>query len=286
MACSLNPLNPESIKSNPINPEPQKDSIVTVDDLPLKDSIIVMQWNIGHFSRGKHPNSSISDIDYNNKVKEYRQLLNNVSADVIALCEYSVLFANTTMHPSCYADTLLFSDYTNRFIGNNGRIRNYSLNAIMSKRGLLLPATIEYKANQSATISHTSAIKATDYYYNKTAIELCGHEVTLINTHLAFDTNNPDVAINQIIELIDALSGEEYVIICGDFNTVASSYELFKEAGYSLANEGDIGTFPSSSRVSPLDNIITKGLIIHNIFVVKSPLSDHYPIVCTITSCD
>lgn len=242
-----------------------------------------MQWNIGHFSEGRSPNSLINDADFTQKLKDYRQLVNDVSADVVSLCEYSLLFANTASHPRCYADTALFYDYPYKYVGNNGIIRNYSLNALMSKREIFRPSSIEYAANSSARITHSSAINATDYYYNQSFIKIGGREVAFINTHLAFDNNNPSVATNQIMELIDRLEEEAYVVICGDFNTMASSYALFSEAGYSLANAGDLGTYPLANTSAPLDNIISKGLFIRDVYTIKSALSDHYPIVCTVS---
>lgn len=245
-----------------------------------------MQWNIGHFSKGIVPSSQITDIDFENKVKEFKVLIDNSSADVISLCEYSLLFANTDFHPECYADTLLFSEYQNQFIGNNGVLRHFSLNAIMSKRELVEPSSVDYVVNHTATITHTSAIKATDYYYNRCYINVGDRNVVLVNTHLAFDKNNPEIAVNQIKELIAAFKDDEYVLICGDFNTSASSYKLFIDAGYQLANSGDLETFPSTKKVSPLDNIVSKGLAISNVAVIISPLSDHYPIICKISVFD
>ena len=256
---------------------------VTGEATLYKDSIIVMQWNIGHFSRGKSPYSLILDTGFTQMLEDYRQLLNDVSADVVSLCEYSIFFINTALHPRCYADTALFYDYPYKFIGNNGIIRNYSLNAIMSKREIIQPSSIEYTANATARITHSSAIKATDYYYNQSYINIGGREVVFINTHLAFDKNNPSVATSQIIELIGKLEEETYVIICGDFNTMASSYSLFSKAGYSLANAGDLGTYPSAQTSAPLDNIISKGLLIRDVYTINSSLSDHYPIVCTVS---
>lgn len=285
IACSFDPLEVDLIiESGDV--ESPKDSTITPKSYYYKDSIVVMQWNIGHFSQGALSSSRITDSDYLQKLQDYRQLINDVSADIVALCEYSILFSDTALHPSCYADTLLFDEYPYRFIGNNGIIRSYSLNAIMSKMELLHPSSVEYQTNTTASITHTSAIKATDYYYNKAYIYVGEHKVVLVNTHLAFDKNNPDIAINQIKELINELDNEEYVIICGDFNTSASNYMLFSEAGYSLANTGVLKTFPSSRPTTPLDNIISKGLIIRDTHIVRSSLSDHYPIVCTISTVD
>ena len=166
IACSFDPLDVDLIiESSDV--ESPKDSTITQKSYYYKDSIVVMQWNIGHFSQGALPSSRITDSDYLQKLQDYRQLINDVSADIVTLCEYSVLFSDTELHPSCYADTLLFDKYPYRFIGNNGIIRGYSLNAIMSKMGLLHPSSVEYQTNFTASITHTSAIKATDYYYNK-----------------------------------------------------------------------------------------------------------------------
>lgn len=285
IACSFDPLEVDwIIESNDV--ESPKDSTITESSYFYKDSIVVMQWNIGHFSQGAVPSSRITDSDYLQRLQDYRQLINDVSADIVTLCEYSVLFSDTELHPNCYADTLLFNEYPFRFIGNNGIIRGYSLNAIMSKMGLLHPSSVEYQTNSTASITHISAIKATDYYYNKAFIYVGDHKVVLVNTHLAFDKNNPDIAINQIKELINELDNEEYVVICGDFNTSSSNYKLFSEAGYSLANTGVLRTFPSSRPTTPLDNIISKGLSIRDAHIVSSSLSDHYPIVCTISTVD
>lgn len=285
IACSSDPFDIDLIVES-IDVELPKDSTITERRYYYKDSIIVMQWNIGHFSQGALTNSRITDSDYFMALQDYRKLINDVSADIVTLCEYSVLFSDTALHPSCYADTLLFKEYPYRFIGNNGIIRKYSLNAIMSKMELLHPSTVEYQTNSTAIITHTSAIKATDYYYNKAYIYIGDHKVVLVNTHLAFDKNNPDIAIDQIKELIKELDNEEYVVICGDFNTSSSNYALFSEAGYSLANTGILKTFPSARPTAPLDNIISKGLIIRDSHVVRSSLSDHYPIVCTISTVD
>lgn len=282
IACSFDPLEIDLIVESG-DVESPYDSTIAQRSYYYKDSIIVMQWNIGHFSQGALPSSRITDSDYLQKLQDYRQLLNDVSADIVTLCEYSVLFSNTTLHPRSYADTLLFYEYPYRFIGNNGIIRNYSLNAIMSKMELLDPSSVEYQTNSTAHITHTSAIKATDYYYNKAYIYIGDHKVVLVNTHLAFDKNNPDIAINQIKELINEMDNEEFVVICGDFNTTASSYSLFTDAGYSLANSGEWGTFPSAKTTAPLDNIISKGLVIRNAYVINSSLSDHFPIVCTVS---
>jgi endonuclease/exonuclease/phosphatase (EEP) superfamily protein YafD len=85
----------------------------------------------------------------------------------------------------------------------------------------------------------------------------------------------------QIRELIDRYSHYERVIICGDWNTGNNNYKLLQEAGFTLANDGKIVTYPSKNY--PLDNIAVKGLKISDVRAVETDLSDHYPLVCKIS---
>lgn len=76
-------------------------------------------------------------------------------------------------------------------------------------------------------------------------------------------------------------------IICADFNIANNSeYDIFKEAGFCLANCGDNGTFytyPAYNPESALDNIIVKGFNIKNVSTLRDPnLSDHCLIKCTL----
>ena len=247
--------------------------------------VSIMQWNIGHFSNGEKPYSTISDDSYYNKANSYKELINISNANIISINEYSVSFSNTNMHKGCSADTLLFNSYEYKFIGNNSIIRHYSLNALFSTLPLLNCCTNEYETNIDACISHTNAITAQDYYYITSRTELFGYNTLIISTHLAFDVNNPDLAIQQIKELITICEKENFVIICGDFNTSASSFELFLSAGYEIANHGflgDFATFPANNPTKPLDNIITKGFRITNSRVIFTGLSDHLPLLCDI----
>ena len=69
------------------------------------------------------------------------------------------------------------------------------------------------------------------------------------------------------------------MIVCGDWNT--EIYSLLKNAGYALANDGSLKTFPSKGYA--LDNIAVKGLEISDVRMIKTDLSDHYPLVCRIS---
>ena len=83
----------------------------------------------------------------------------------------------------------------------------------------------------------------------------------------------------EISELINKYKDCDRVIMCGDWNT--TDFSQFRKAGYSLANNGTLFTYPYKSY--PLDNIIVKGLRISDVKMIKTDLSDHYPLVCTVS---
>ena len=259
---------------------------ISLDTLEPKRKLTFMQWNIGHFGNGAN-NTTINDNDYNEKLSAYQKLISAVNADYVSLSEYNVLFANTNIKENNTAK-LLFSDYKYNFIGNEGWRRNYSLNAFFTNLSVFDSETVEFECNQTATITYTTAIRATDYYYLRTKwkfkIENQIKEVLIISTHLAFDKNNKEVALDQARELIKKYENEEYVIICGDFNSSLVT-DIFKEAGYTTANQGEWGyfyTYPSNSPRSCIDNIVTKNLKIEDVRVLETNLSDHLPIICSI----
>ena len=257
-----------------------------IDIFERNRKVTFMQWNIGHFGNGAN-NTTIQDDSFDEKLSSYQKLINAVNADFISLSEYNVQFAHTNRVENNTAN-LLFSNYKYSFIGNEGKKRHYSLNAFFTNLSVSESKMVEFECNQTTTITHTNAIKATDYYYLTTKwnfiIEDQITEVIIITTHFAFDNNNKEVALDQARELINKYENEKYVIICGDLNSSLAS-DLFKKAGYTTANQGEWGnlyTYPSNSPRSCLDNIITKNLKIEDVRVIKTDLSDHLPIICSI----
>ena len=249
------------------------------EDIPV-DALIIAQWNIGHFSNGVYSNSKITGENFESKKEEFSKIISYTNADIFCVNEYSELFGTDDNGIRQRADEVLFSDYANSFVGHQS---GYSCNAIFSKLPLIETKEIAYECNQTAVITHNHLLKAKDYYFIETIVPYKDVEIKLITTHLAFDTNNPEVTLNQIRELIERYKYDEYVILCGDWNTGRSSYDLFSEAGYQLGNHGyfgDIITREASNGI--LDNIITKGFDIIDFKAIKCNLSDHKPVVAAL----
>ena len=279
VACSMTEQDTYSSEQDTIS------RIFPVNDtssIIINDSLIVMQWNIGHFSFGNSPNSRITDNNYSLALLYYQDFIKQVKSDIISLNEYSTYFADTADHPKCSADSILFSSYPYQIIGNNGQQRHYSMNAIFSTIELLESETVEYKSNLTATTT-SSAISPSDYYFTRSSFNLSGERIFFVSTHLFFNTNDNRTVLNQAKELVEFFNNEDYVIICGDFNTDAASLSLFTDAGYTLGNDGSYLTYPAPTPYRSLDNIIVKGFRINQVLTFPVYLSDHFPIAVSLS---
>lgn len=247
----------------------------------------VFQWNIGHFSLGVGKNSSITGAIYDAKLAAFHSLLNEANADFCAIAEYSRVFGTDSQNTSHAAKDVLFQNYKTLALGGQF---NYSCNALFTNLPLKNIMTNKFVCNQTAIITHTTAILATDYYYLTGDLDMCDKTVKVVTTHLAFDSNNPQVAQDQIAELIARYADEPYVIMLGDWNCLLADFDAFTTAGYTQANGADgyigkIKTYPGAATEDAgiLDNIVCKGVKMSNIRAISTELSDHIPILCDIT---
>ena len=243
-------------------------------------------WNIGHFSGGNGMKTAIPEEKLSQATAAFRGYLDEIGADVIGLCEYSYMFCNSdkilNLGP-VYAKDTLFGEYS---FGYEGPQHRYSGNALFAKCAVKDLRKKLFACNQGAVISHTDLIKAGDYYYVKATLDVDGAPVTLVVTHLAFDGNLDPDTLNeaQLLELVEVLKAEERVVIIGDFNCKRfASFDIFKNAGYTLANDGSLATYPTGTNNPALDNIIVKGLQVKNARVYETQLSDHYAFSAEIT---
>ena len=240
-------------------------------------SVRIATWNIGHFSLGKKPDSTIENTQFAMKSEEYRDYINNaVNADVIFLNEYSQKFTKSAN----LAKNTVFDSYDKTVY--EGPQLNYSCNAVYSKVEISAPERHEFECNKTAgTIS--TKVKATDYYFVTTDIVIDGTVVKLVSVHLAFDgEGSKNVVVNQLKELIAYCEQFEHVVLLGDWNiNTFSEFNIFTNAGYSLGNaDKDMPTYTSGSS---LDNIVYKGVTVTDFTLAGTNLSDHYALYCTIT---
>ena len=229
------------------------------------NSFTISTWNIGHFNSG----SGMT-------VEAYRTFIQHqLATDIICLNEYSTNYTG---------EATVFQNYT----AYEGPWRNYSCNAMFYRNlSMTTPTLHEFACNEDQYVP-AGTLKESEYYYVTTVVSINGKEVTVVSAHLIFDKTNPnDDQINkdQIKELIDVFETTEGVVLVGDWNCILfDHFDLFKDAGYALANnDPNLETFKGNAVNSKaLDNIIYKGVEVKNFTLVETALSDHNALTCTI----
>lgn len=244
------------------------------------DHLSLFTYNIGHFSLGARTNSTITAAQYPGKVDAFRALLSTQKPNVFGVVEYSAIFGKNSAGVNVNTKDELFNFQDVEFESSQ---MNYACYALFGNNVPLYNIAInDFDCLANETITHTTLITAQDYRYISADMYAFGLSIKLIVTHLAFDSNRPGVLQTaQINELISKFSSYDYVVMMGDWNVSQfSEFNAFENAGYILANDGSLITYPSSNKA--LDNIVVKGLSISHVKVINSPLSDHYPLLCYI----
>lgn len=237
----------------------------TISSSFSKHEIVLATWNIGHFSNGKGPDSSIGPKQYKDKVDGFKKIIyDSLSADIIGINEYSAVFGKNKRGREAFSSKVLF----NRFDFKNEGIKSWICNSIFSNINVYNVERFFYKNTISSVFNYLSA-----------DIFIDGKKVQLVYVHLT--SRDIQQRSKQMIELIEKYKDNERIIIFGDFNVRPMFMKAFKDDGYLFANDGSLITFPSKSIA--IDNILVKGLKISDVRVIKTDLSDHYPLVCKIS---
>lgn len=236
-----------------------------------QNGIIVATWNIGHFSQGRKEYSLIKD-NYEHKLNEFQTFIyDSIKSDILCVNEFSAVFCKDSLGREVLSEEALFGSFRTKKVFMQNR---FVCNALFAKRKLKHVKETSFLYNDIAKDDRPTILW---HYYVMADIKIQGKKVKLICTHLVNRAEKH--CQNQIEELVRVCEGYERVIICGDMNTW--NFSKFIKAGYSLANDGTIVTFPSKSYA--LDNIIVKGLNLSEVRVLKTSLSDHYSLACRVT---
>ena len=242
----------------------------------------VVSWNMGMFSHGSTFESTITPAESAEKDSAYRQLVHQMDADLLCLCEYTPVFVKAADdNPAIRSSESVFSLYPNAYEGSRFTTSSRMQTALYGRFPL-------------------SAVGQTEYvhwvqrrYYQHGTFMLGGHKVNVIITHLDWHQgeHGNEYRAEQIQHLITTYADEPYVILCGDWNVDAlSEYDAFTQAGYQLVNHGYLGNLETydgdnGDFLKYIDNIIVKGFAVSDIQTYDGAyeLSDHHPIAATLT---
>lgn len=239
--------------------------------------LVLCTWNLGYFSNGISSISSIDVVNYKESLAKYRCLIySEILPDVITLNEYNYVFCGKNDKNNPYlTSSLLFNGFKKKQFGP--KCLGVS-NAIFSKIKMT-KFRFFYFESQKITAGDDE-VKLRDNYFLESDLYIQGKKIKLVCLHLLFSGKVREVfQQNQIEELISRYKKTDRVILSGDWNT--EMYSALKDAGYELANDGSLKTFPSKGYA--LDNIAVKGLNISDVRMIKTNLSDHYPLICRLS---
>lgn len=260
--------------------------------VPNNPHVRVLAWNVGHFANGTSQNPSINNSNYDEKLKQWKGVLNKSCANILLLSEFDPVFGSHTVSGSSVSESsvdVLFEPlYPYSSVGTKN---GYACNAVISKMVL----------GGGSSVNYTS--RGQLMYYRMDTVTINGKTVKLVATHLDWSQNETYAGYRaaQIQQLVNTFKNEPYVIIAGDFNLDASSeWDIFASNGFGMANHGelnDIYTYPATGanelataiadRPFPdkaLDNIIFRGFKASNITLIdEGTLTDHCCIICDLT---
>ena len=246
-----------------------------------------VSWNMGHHAMGLKSRPTIPPGQDEAYLHMYKTFIGD--ARIVGVCEYSAEF--TTNQPLKTAE-VLFGGYGVKIEGTR---RGAQCNSLFMKGCKLLASKEREYPKRSQRV-----------YYQFARVLMDGREVCVVETHLDWDLGEKDTLprrewrADQMRTIVADLANEKYVIIGGDFNIKnnhpgdtkehATEFDVFAEAGYTLANRGQLITWPSwhnPKRECPIDNIIVKGFEMSDVQVRgHDKLSDHKMISCRLKFID
>ena len=231
------------------------------------NDIIIATWNIGHFSKGKKANSSILGNNFEDQLKHFRTIVyDSISADLLCVNEFSPVFGKNADGMEQASTSVLFNGFEKRKAYEQ---LGFCCNAVFSNLKMKNVRRHNFKCSHSYIEKESWAA---NYYYMSGDIYINDIKIKLLCVHLVPSTKIAELRKEQISELIRISKKWDKVIMCGDWNT--NNLAVFRDAGYKLANNSKIVTFPSKSY--SLDNIIVKGLKISDVRVIKTKLVTDY----------
>jgi len=234
-------------------------------------------WNVGHFALGRSRLATLKQSETAAKAAVYRAFLDEVAADVLGVCEFGYDFSDDGYVVST---DVVFPRYARH---NIGPAYHYQWNAHFWNGYECLDMFVkEYARHVQST------------YYIATRLSVGGTPVTFVETHLDCHAGHDADRASQMRTLIEDFRNEDRVVIAGDFNVGIRinpakpldnpvEYEVFREAGFTLGNDGRYKTYPAGALEHTLDNIIVKGVGLSDFRVYdRSDLSDHALVAATI----
>lgn len=234
-------------------------------------------------------------VNYNiNKVEnldteKYRKILNNKNLKIIS---YNIHRAKNSDNQNRLNDIIIFLSEKNADIICLQEVTSSQHNKIRemiktsgkfvanAKRVIMLDGLATYSKYPIVESNHvllTSKKEQRGFLHTSYKIE--GKLINVINVHLGLDKSERTIQISEILSYIDNLKGE--TILVGDFNEKYIKLENFTDTGKYHGYENN-PTFEALDTRIDYIFITTDSIYSTTYDVLKTDLSDHYPIMANI----
>ncbi len=280
----------------------------------------VCQYNVGHFNMGRaagninmigntgSPYNTWANNDYDTQLARWKSRISSIDADLIGAPEWNSYFGWKNGSKVAIEDAGIFDGYN--ISRGKDACSYWWINALLCR--------YEMSNLQDIELGSSVAAKA---YVRVGTITLDGKQVKIAVTHLNWNqtTGYYESRLHELRELVKLFQNDEYLILCGDFNTEGSvggtttaweglqEFDIFKNGfteegvtyhgGFTLANSTTTPLLTANatnsrpdlaaSRNHPymyLDNIIVKGFSMSNVQVVDDgTITDHCAVVADLT---
>jgi endonuclease/exonuclease/phosphatase family metal-dependent hydrolase len=215
-------------------------------------------YNVGHFNCGKLGGYQGDDSDV--QLAKWNTWITQQAFDIFVVNEWNKYFdKNSTIDATA---SLLTPNFKNVYFGPlhtwiyNGILTNYDVDKI----------SVRY------------VVWSEDYYALIAEININNHVLTVMSTHIPWQTATHTSSLNK---MITEMKKHDNLICMGDMNALDSEQLNFVTEGFNIANGGDEGFFrtasnPATTSNYSIDNIITtKNIKISNVSAPVTGLSDN-----------
>ena len=219
-------------------------------DLSIWDNKVFMHqflhWNLGHFSKGQYPYSTITETDYRDKLTAFRFFINTYCSEChFLLNEYDESFA-TVGGQTVKTDTLLFNMRKISQVFPRSTSTGYNKLAAFWKEGFLgfkygIFESLKGVKNRNGTLEF-----GTGYCLSKYAMGKDSLFVMSLHVPNKIKRDEYNALFNEIVGICSNLDN---CVLVGDFNrTSITDFTVFTDAGFKILNDNSV-THPSTGNI-------------------------------------
>lgn len=205
-----------------------------------------LHWNLGHFSNGQYPYSSITETNYKDRLKAFRDFFNTYCSECHLLFnEYEESFAKVAGQ-AVKTDTVFFDMRKIRQVFPRSTSTGYNRLAAFWNEGLLgykygVFESLKGVKNSKGTLEYGTGYCLSTYVIGKDSLY-----VMSLHAPNRIKRGEYDALFREIVGLCSNLDN---CVLVGDFNRSSfTDLTAFTDAGFKILNDNSV-THPSTGYI-------------------------------------